>query len=152
MAKFEVTTKTQVTLAAKAMFGFSDGTLMSEIIDTAGFESVTFAVSASAPGATDGTITPALFAGNESDLADGEVVPEDELVSGDGSQLPTVEATFNLPVDVNSVAMLGYIGAKRFVRLDVTGASITEIVNVTRNIYLSNTLHAPTEIKVPSGI
>ena len=149
MAKFEVTTKTQVTLAKEIDFAFSNGAFLSDIIDTAGFESVTFAIAASSAGATDGTVTPSLIAGNDSNLSDGVLVPENELVSGDGSQLPTVEATFNLPADINLVARLGYIGAKQFVRLEVTGAAITLSVAVTLSIYLSNPLHAPTEIKVP---
>lgn len=91
-----------------------------EIIDTQGFGSLTFAIKAET--IADGSYTPALEHGDEADLSDAAEV--------DGDLLGAIaDATF-AATDGGAVKKLGYNcagdGTKRFVRLVLTGADITD--------------------------
>lgn len=91
----------------------TDGT---NVIDTAGFESVEFLLLSAT--ITDGTYTPAITAGDASDLSDGAAAPAGDLIG-------TVAGATFAAADDNLVKRIGYKGAHRYVRLDVTSAGVT---------------------------
>ncbi len=83
------------------------------IIDSLGFNSLTFAINI---GAVAATTTLTLQHGDESDLSDAAAVDSDEIIG----ELTTIETT-----DASSAMWLGYIGKKRYVRLSYTSGDST---------------------------
>lgn len=96
----------------------SDVVTSGGVIDLAGYEGCL--VSFFTGTLTDGTYTPSLYAGDESDMSDEAVVDSTELTDGGavGGSFDAFAAT-----DDNSIQSLGYIGKKRYIKLKVTSAS-----------------------------
>lgn len=91
----------------------SDTTTDGEVIDTQGFESLTFSLKSGAY--TDGTYTPVIeesdevtFGGEENAVADGDLIG--------------TEADAALSA-ANTLSKIGYRGSKRYVRLTIVSAS-----------------------------
>jgi len=86
-------------------------------IDSAGLESVEHVMQTGV--ITDGTFTPAVFAGDESNMSDeAAVTSADELIG------TIADATF-AATDGSKTKKIGYRGPKRYSRLKVTQASAT---------------------------
>ncbi len=111
-----------------------NGVTTSQIIDTAGYESVTFAIQI---GATDGTLTPALYAGDASDMSDEGTANTTELIG-------TVAAATFAATDDNKVKTLGYRGNKRYVRVKLTQASATSGTFIACTALLGHPHEGPT--------
>jgi len=94
----------------------SNTTLTGDIIDTAGFQSALFAISAGT--LTDGTYTPTLYEGNDSGLSDAAAVADGDLIGTEAG------ATMIASED-GDCAKLGYKGTKRYLRLDIASTGVT---------------------------
>lgn len=86
------------------------------IIDTAGYESVEFLILSAT--LTDGSYTPVITAGDASDLSGGSAAPSGDLIG-------TIAGATFAATDDNKVKRIGYKGAHRYVRLDITSAGVT---------------------------
>ena len=92
----------------------SDTTTTGNIIDTTGFNSITFLLAASAY--TDGAYAMTLTEGDDSGLSDGATV-ESKFIIGDASTISVGAA--------NTPKRLGYVGKKRYVRLNIVSTATT---------------------------
>jgi hypothetical protein len=92
----------------------SNTTTAGSIIDTSGFESVTFIQAIGAY--TDGTYTLLIEDGDDSGLSDAAAVADDFLIG--------TEAATDLSA-ANSSSMIGYNGKKRYVRASIVSTSVT---------------------------
>lgn len=89
-------------------------TTVGAIIDTAGFESLTYTIQAKT--ITDGTYDIVLEEGDDSGLSDAAVVPTDQVLDA----LPQFVAA-----DDNAVKRVGDIGKKRYHRLSIVSTGVT---------------------------
>lgn len=94
----------------------TDTTTAGVIIDTAGFESLTFAVQSGT--LTDGSYTVLIQEGDNSSLTDATAVADADLLGTEAG------ASFAL-ADDNKVTKIGYLGTKRYVRLSIVSAGTT---------------------------
>lgn len=92
----------------------SSTTTAGNIIDTQGFNALTFILSVGAR--TDGTYTPLIEEGDDSGLSDAAAVADSDLV---GTEAGAVISA------ANTVKKIGYVGSKRYVRLSVVSTSVT---------------------------
>jgi len=92
----------------------SDTTTAGDIIDTAGYSSLLFAIQSGT--LTDGTYTVLIEEGNDSGLSDASAVVDADLTNTEAS------ASF-AATDDNTVNKIGYVGSKRYVRLSLVSAS-----------------------------
>ncbi len=99
----------------------TDTTTTGEIIDILGFDSILFAIKSGT--ITLGTITPALYAGDDATMSDEVAVTTEAL----GLVGTIAGATFSADDD-NDVRTLGYKGSKRYLRLKLTTASSANLV------------------------
>lgn len=107
----------------------ADGDTVGEIVDVAGFHSLTWAVDLS--GLTDGAFTFAVYQGDEADLSDAVAVDAGEVLRGD-------------EVTAAGVAIVGTIGKKRYQRLTITATGVaTGATGVSAIALLGTPLHAP---------
>lgn len=103
----------QVTSAFNSATISSDTTTNGVIVDTAGFEALTFSVQSGA--ITDGAYTVTMSHGDDSSLSDADAVPSDEVLGS---------IAFALAED-NTAKRIGYIGKKRYVRISIVSTSTT---------------------------
>ncbi len=104
----------------------SDNTpMVSEIIDTRGFDSLEFIILAGIMADADVTHTILVEDGDDSSLSDNAAVIDDQLLGTE------VLASFSFDDD-GEIRKIGYIGAKRYVRMTITPAGNTgaEVVAV----------------------
>ncbi|MDA0780809.1 MAG: hypothetical protein PQ612_06710 [Rickettsiales bacterium] len=94
----------------------SDTTTNGNIIDMQGFGSIEFVIQSGT--LTDGTYTPLIQEGDESNLSDATAV-------GDADLLGTEADAAFIATEDNAVKKIGYIGNKRYVRLSIVSASTT---------------------------
>ena len=126
--------KTSVGLDVAAIT--TDTTTNGNIIDTQGYESLEFVlVSATI---TDGDYVPALVYGDESNLSDAAAVPSDFVI---GSY---ADASFTEDTDDNQTRRVGYVGHKRYVRLDIVSTTTTTGGTIGALAILSNAHDKPT--------
>ena len=86
------------------------------IIDTLGYESVTFVLQSGT--LTDGAYTPLIEDGDNSGLSDAAAVADDFLLGTEAG------AAFAL-TDDNTTKRIGYVGKKRYVRVSVVSTSVS---------------------------
>lgn len=91
---------------------------VSQIIDLAGFDSLAFAINIGALADADATFTVLVEDGNQANLSDAAAVADSKLTGTEAS------AGFKFDDD-NKVRKIGYVGAKRYVRLTVTPVNNT---------------------------
>jgi hypothetical protein len=89
--------------------------VVSTIVDTAGYGSLTFALGLGSIADTDATFTVLVEDGNDSALGDNAAVADVHLI---GTESPGF-----LLSDDNKVFKIGYIGPKRYVRVTITPAN-----------------------------
>ena len=108
--------KTELSLYLQALTALADG---DAIIDLQGFESALIQVFSGT--ITDGTLyTFELTHGDDSALSDGVPVPDADLLGS--------EPSFAAATEDDTVKEFGYIGSKRYLRVDlsaVTGSPVT---------------------------
>lgn len=89
---------------------------VSEIIDTRGFDSLTFLILTGSVADADATFAVLVEDGDESDLSDNAAVADEHLVGTEAL------AGFQFDDD-NETRKIGYVGPKRYVRLTITPAA-----------------------------
>lgn len=110
--------------AISPVSGAADNTAsVSQIIDRAGFDSLTFLILLGAIADADATFTTLVEHGDAANLSDAAAVADEALIS-QGSAAPEVDASFQFDDD-NEVRKIGYRGTKRYVRLTITPANNT---------------------------
>lgn len=102
------------------------------IIDTQGYEALTFVLNVGAR--TDGTFTPAITHGDDPALADGATPDASDLV---GTAAAAAIST------AQTMKKLGYVGAKRYVRLGVVSTAVTSGATVGATAILSRPAIGP---------
>lgn len=128
-----------VQLIAPAAAGTDNTAIVSEIIDTQGYESLTAILNIGTNTDTNATFTVLVEDGDESDLSDYEAVPDAQLIGTEAL------AGFTAADDDESCRKIGYLGSKRYVRVTVTPSG-----NDAGNIFVSGVAilghprHAPT--------
>jgi hypothetical protein len=90
----------------------TDTTTNGNIIDMQGYDSVIFYFSVGT--VSDGTYTPLIQEGDESDLSDATAVSDADLTD--------TEANAALS-ESNTIKKIGYTGSKRYIRFNVVSAS-----------------------------
>jgi hypothetical protein len=110
------------------------------IIDTLGFESVTFAIQSGT--ITDGTYTPTIFESDDSGLSGSNAVDSSFLIPTDGTALSG--AVFSGAADSNKSKRFGYVGHKRYVRISEASTGVTSGGTFSAQVILSNAKSEPT--------
>lgn len=95
----------------------TDTTTASNIIDTAGYDKVTFVITATAY--TDGTYTPAVSSSDDSGMSGEAAVGDADLTKLEADC--AVSAATTQTVDASK--KIGYLGNKRYVTCDIVSAS-----------------------------
>lgn len=106
--------------------GTDNTAYVSEIIDTANFHSTEFVVLVGANTDANATFTVLVEDGDASNLSDNAAVADAYLLGTEAS------ASFTAASDDNTVKKIGYIGAKRYVRVTITPAG-----NDSGNIFIA---------------
>lgn len=114
----------------------TDTTTNGEIIDLQGFDSATFIIQSGS--LTDGTYTPLIHEGNESDLSDAGAVADADLIGTEA------DATF-ASTDDNKAKRIGYVGGKRYIRLSLVSASTSTGGTLSAVAVLSDADIRPTD-------
>lgn len=96
----------------------SDAAQVSEIIDTADFDSLEFVIALGSLADADATFTVLVEDGDASNLSDNAAVADAQLVGTEAG------ASFIFSDD-NAVRKIGYLGSKRYVRMTITPANNT---------------------------
>jgi hypothetical protein len=91
------------------------------ILDTEGYEEVTFEILIGTIADADATFTVLLEEGDNVALSDAAAVADVDMVSQTLAVAPETAASWNFGDD-NEVRKLGYIGTKRYLRMTVTPA------------------------------
>jgi hypothetical protein len=110
---------------------------VSQIVDTAGYESVEFLILTGSLADADATFTVLFEDGDASDLSDNAAVADDYLLGTEAL------AGFNY-ADDNECRKIGYIGTKRYCRVTVTPANNTGNAFVAGCWLLGHPRTAPT--------
>lgn len=105
--------------------GTDNTAYVSEIIDTADFNATEFLLQIGANTDADVTFTILVEDGDQSNLSDNAAVADDYLLGTEAGQ------AFNYGDD-NETRKIGYIGAKRYVRVTITPAN-----NGAGNIFMA---------------
>lgn len=112
----------------------SDAAIVGNIIDTLGYDSLTFAIAAGALTDADATFAVSMEHGDNSALSDTAAVASTNLVG------TLALAAFTAASDDNKTRKVGYVGPKRYVRLTITptgnnaGAAAVAAVAILGNL------------------
>lgn len=126
--------KTSQALAAQSIT--TNTTTVGSTIDRAGYDALEFSIQAAT--LTDGTYTPALYEGNESNMSDETVVTDTDDLLG-----TVANATF-AATDDNVCKRIGYRGTKRYVRLKIVSAGTTSGGALSATAIQAFPVNAPT--------
>lgn len=110
---------------------------VSSVIDTKGYESLTFLLITGTQADADATFTALVEHGDQSSLSDAAAVPDSELVGTEAL------AGFTF-ADDNKARKIGYAGNKRYVRLKVTPANNSGNAFLAAIALLGHPRNAPT--------
>ncbi len=88
--------------------------IVSQIIDLSGFQKMCFALNIGANTDTNATFAVLVEHGNVANLSDAAPVPDSQLTGTEA------QASFTAADDDNATRKIGYVGAKRYVRLTIT--------------------------------
>ena len=106
------------------------------IIDTQGFGSITFVIKSG--DYTDGTFTPLIEAGDQSNLSDAAAIADTALLPVGTGQ----EAAAALSAD-NSVKKIGCTSLKRYIRLSIVSSGVSTGSRISAVAILGNPDQAP---------
>jgi hypothetical protein len=144
----EKTTTTLLKLALSPRRVNNDTAQVGTIIDTQGWESVTFHLAIGQVVDADATFAVLLEEGDNVALADAAPVADADMVSQTEGIAPEVAAAWNFGDD-GEVRKLGYVGAKRYVRLTVTPTGNTGDADFGAGCRLGSPQQAPV-VQTPS--
>ena len=108
-----------------------------QIIDRAGFDSVTYVILTGSIADADATFTVLLEEGDVSNLSDASAVADADLLGTE------VLAAFQFDDD-NECRKLGYIGGKRYTRLTITPVANASAAVIAATAILGHAAIAPT--------
>lgn len=111
--------------------------IVSSIVDTAGYSSAAFIINLGALADADATFAVTLDHGDDPALADAVAVPDDKLTG------TKAQAGFTF-ADDNKLRKIGYVGAKRYVRLTITPANNAGNAFVSAVAILGDSRYSPT--------
>ena len=111
--------------------------LVSQVIDRRGFDSVAFVILTGQLADPDATFAVTLQHGNDPALADAAAVPAAQL----SGTLAAASFTFN---DDDKLRKLGYLGARRYLRLTVTPVNNSAAANIAAVALLGHPYNGPT--------
>lgn len=109
---------------------------VSQIIDRAGYDSLVFAIATGSIADADATFTVLVEDGDNSALSDNAAVADAELNGTEAA------AGFQFDDD-NETRKIGYVGAKRYVRLTITPANNASAALISAVAILSNSQQSP---------
>lgn len=132
MSQFDSASPMAPSVALNTATISSSTTTNGNIIDTQGYNSLTFLLNVGAR--TDGTYTPLIRHGDDSGLSDAADVDDSDLV---GTEAGAVISA------ANTVKKIGYVGTKRYVRLSVVSTSVTSGATVGATAILSRPAVGP---------
>jgi hypothetical protein len=116
----------------------TDGTpFVSQIIDTQGFDSLTFLILTGALADVDATFAVTMDHGDVANLSDAAAVPADQLIG------TLALAGFTFAAD-DATRKIGYRGSRRYVRMTITPSANTGNAFVAAVALLGHPLQAPT--------
>lgn len=115
----------------------SNTTTASNIIDTQGYDKVTFVVVASAY--TDGTFTPAVSESDDSGMSGENAVADADLTRLETAAAITA-ATSN---SADNSGKIGYVGSKRYVTCDIVSTGVSSGATVGVLAILENAHNQP---------
>lgn len=110
--------KTKVTRALSPTNGGNDTALVSQIIDTLGYDSLLFAIATGSLADSNATFTVLVEDGDSATLTDNAAVDDSQLLGTESG------ASFTY-ADDNKAIKIGYYGTKRYVRLTITPSGNT---------------------------
>ena len=114
MAQFDTASSMAPAVALNTAAISSSTTTNGNIIDTQGYNGLTFLLNVGAR--TDGTYTPLIEHSDDSGLSGSAAVDDADLVGTEaGAAISTA----------NTVKKIGYVGSKRYVRLSVVSTSVS---------------------------
>ena len=113
-----------VRAISPAAAGTDNTAMVSQIIDTAGYDSLTFVINIGANTDANATFTVLVEDGDVSTLTDNAAVADNQLIGTEAL------AGFTY-ADDNELRKIGYLGGKRYVRLTITPSG-----NDAGNIYV----------------
>lgn len=119
--------------------GTDNTAYVSQILDTAGFNAHEFLILVGANTDADATFTVLVEDGDNASLTDNAAVADSFLLGTEAG------ASFTFAED-NTVEKIGYIGAKRYVRVTITPAN-----NAAGNIYIAGVWVQSGAIKQPQA-
>jgi len=111
--------------------------LVSQIIDRRGYDSVAFIILVGQLATASATFAVTLQHGNDPALADAVAVPAAQL-SG------TLAAAGFTSTDDDKLRKLGYLGARRYLRLTITPANNAAAANIAAVALLGHPYNGPT--------
>lgn len=110
---------------------------VSQIIDTQGFDSLTFLILTGALADADATFAVTMDHGDAANLSDAAPVPADQLIG------TLALAGFTFAAD-DSTRKIGYRGSRRYVRMTITPSANSGNAFVAAVALLGHPLQAPT--------
>jgi len=110
---------------------------VSNIIDRRGYESLTFAIATGSLADADATFTVLVEDGDTANLSDAAAVADADLLGTEAA------ASFTFAAD-NAARKIGYVGAKRYVRLTITPAANASAALIGALAILGHPANAPT--------
>lgn len=108
-----------------AAAGTDNTAIVSQIIDTAGYEGLVFAINIGANTDANATFAVTMDHGDQPNLSDAAAVPASKMTG------TLALASFTAASDDNKLRKIGYVGSKRYVRLTITPSG-----NDAGNIYV----------------
>lgn len=117
MASVDIHNEMTIDTALTSQTIDSDTTTAGEIIDTEGFEAVEFVMLSGT--LTDGAFLPLIQDGDDAALGDAAAVADAFLTNTEAS------AAFAL-ADDDTAKRIGYVGKKRYVRLNIVSSATTD--------------------------
>jgi hypothetical protein len=110
---------------------------VSQIIDTLGYRSLTFAIAAGSLADADATFAALVEEGDAANLSDAATVADADLIGTEAL------AGFTF-ADDNETRKIGYVGNKRYVRLTITPAANASAALLAAVAILGHPNEAPT--------
>lgn len=127
------------TVRAISPVSVSDNTAQeSEIIDTQGYDSLTFVIATGSLADSDVTFAVLVEDGDNSGLSDNDDVSDDYLVGTES------DAGFQFDDD-DETRKIGYVGTKRYVRLTITPSGNTSAALLSAVAVLGHPSRVPTD-------
>ena len=114
MAQFDTASTLDPRVGLNTAAITSNTTTNGVIIDTQGYNSLTFLLNVGAR--TDGTYTPTIQHGDAANLSDATTVGADDLIGTFAGAAISA---------ANTVRKIGYVGNRRYVRLGVVSTTVT---------------------------